>query len=71
MSKILEKWPYLARDPVVMTVPSASTAVRFSTFSLMLPYRTAVEPLIRKRRERERLGRKGSEDSNECRQAGT
>ena len=37
---------FRALDPVRTIVPSASTAVRFSTFSLILPYRTAVEPLI-------------------------
>lgn len=36
---------FLALEPVTMTVPSESTAVRLSTFSLILPYRTAVDPL--------------------------
>ena len=36
---------YLALEPVLTIVPSLNTAVKLSTFSLMLPYRTAVDPL--------------------------
>lgn len=38
---------YLGRRPfpaVCMIVPSASTTSRFTTFSLMVPYRTALVP---------------------------
>ena len=38
---------FLALDPVLITVPSGSTAVRLSTFSRMEPYLTAVDPLQR------------------------
>jgi len=38
---------FLALDPVFMIDPSLSTAVRFSTFSRIDPYRTAVDPLHR------------------------
>ena len=38
---------FLALDPVLMIDPSLNTAVRFSTFSRIEPYRTAVDPLQR------------------------
>lgn len=38
-------YSYLALEPVLTIVPSLNTAVKLSTFSLMLPYRTAVDPL--------------------------